>query len=184
MRTTIPRGDMYLGQPFNSVNDVVVRQDGQIYFTDPSYQRGQRPGQPVTASYRLPRTGPPIRIAERKQPNGINLSPDGKWLYVASSGGDPLRRHPVAADGTLGPGTDLIMSGSDGMAVDCAGNLYLTTGGQVHVYSPGGMKRGEITGFSGGTTNAAFGGEDAKTLLITGGGTIYRIALNVPGLPN
>jgi gluconolactonase len=71
------------------------------------------------------------------------------------------------------------------MAVDCAGNLYLTTSGQVRVFSSEGMVLGNITGFAGGgTTNAAFGGDDARTLFVTAGNAVYQIKLNVPGLPN
>lgn len=186
MRAPVPNSDTFLGRPFNSVNDLVVRSDGNIYFTDPTYQQGGRPGQDMTAFYRLAPDGSVTMVESVPQPNGISLSPDGRTLYVASTGGAPLRRYMVAADGRVGAeGVVVTMSGSDGMAVDCAGNLYLTTAGRVRVFSPAGQALGEITGFStGGTTNAAFGGEVGNTLFVTAGRGLYRIELNIPGLPN
>lgn len=184
-RSAVPGGDRYQGRPFNQVNDVVVRGDGNIYFSDPDYQLGGRQGQGVTAFYRLSPAGVVTRIGVAPQPNGINLSLDGRTLYVASSGGAPLRRYRVAEDGAVDPaGAQVSGLGSDGMTLDCAGNLYLTWQGRVHVLAPGGTVLGEITGFQGGTTNVAFGGEDHRTLFITAGGGLYQIRMAIPGLPN
>src|SRR5205814_3654992 len=92
---------------------------------------------------RLSPQGVVTRIAISAQPNGIALSPDGRFLYVA--GGHSLRRHAIAADGTVAADfTVLNPSGSDGMGVDCAGNLYLTSGGGVLVLSPDGAPVGKI----------------------------------------
>jgi len=186
MRTAIQGGDMYMGKPFDSVNDVVVRRDGNIYFTDPNYQQGGRPGQDTTAYYRLSPAGVVTRIAAGQQPNGIGLSPDGRMLYVASTGGDPLKRYALAADGSIaGDATVVSPLSSDGLALDCGGNLYLTTNNVVRVIAPDGKPIGDITGFTmGGPANVAFGGDDAKTLFITAGKALYQIKVNVPGLPN
>lgn len=184
MRSQVAGSAMYMNAPFNSVNDVVVRSDGNIYFTDPDYQRGGRMGQDMTAYYRLSPAGALTRIGTVAQPNGISLSPDGNALYVASSQGGGIRKYAVAADGTPMGRAMFSPMGSDGMAVDCAGNVYLTTGGRVVVLSPAGQSVGEITVPGGGTTNAAFGGDDGKTLFITAGRAVFQIKLNLPGLPN
>jgi gluconolactonase len=188
--TNVAGSDMYNGQPFNCLNDIVVRADGNIYFTDPSYQKGGRPGQADTAYYRLSPAGVVTRIATRVQPNGISLSPDGQYLYVsnADAGGGGVKRHQVAADGSVNATPmDFSALPSDGMAVDCGGNVYLVANGAVTVVSPTGQMIGTIGGLPSGTdfvTNAAFGGADSKTLYITSAKTLHQIVLNVPGLPN
>ncbi len=184
-RTDVPGGSSYMNRPFDQTNDLVVRNDGNVYFTDTTYQRGSRPGQDTTAYYRLSPQGQVTRIATAPQPNGIALSPDGKFLYVSSTGGAPLRRHPVAEDGSVGPGTTINGASSDGMAVDCAGNLYLTGGGGVRVLSPNGQMLGMLTGASSGfVTNAAFGDADHQTLYVTTSTSLYKIRMPLPGFPN
>ena len=188
--TNVVGGDTFGGQPFNCLNDVVVRNDGNIYFTDPSYQNGARTGQAETAYYRLSPAGVVTRIAASVQPNGMTLSPDGQYLYVSSVevGGGGVKRHQVMNDGSVSPTPmDFSPLASDGMAIDCAGNLYLVVSGVVNVISPAGQSIGQIGGLPNGAdfvTNAAFGGPDAKTLYITSANTLHRITLNVPGLPN
>jgi gluconolactonase len=176
----------YLGKPFNEVNDVVVRTDGNMYFTDPLVQPGShgRASQDATAYYRLSPQGQVTRIGTGDLPNGIALSPDGRTLY--EGGGHPLRRHAVAADGSVDPMyTEITADGTDGMAVDCAGNLYLTTGNGVRVITPMGQTVGMISVPSSGfMTNAAFGGEDGKTLFITTRNAVHQIKVNVPGFPD
>jgi gluconolactonase len=185
-RTDIAGGSSYMDKPFNQTNDLVVRADGNIYFTDPDYQRGGRPGQDTTAYYRLSPAGAVTRLGMGPQPNGVSLSPDGKLLYVSSTGGGPLRRFALADDGSvMGSPMTISNSGSDGMSVDCAGNLYLTMGGGIRVLAPSGQMLGTLTGASSGfVTNSAFGDEDGKTLYVTTSTSLYKIRLNVPGLPN
>src|SRR5262249_9185791 len=122
-QTNVTGGDMYNGQPFNCLNDVVVRSDGNIYFTDPDYQKGGRAGQPDTSYFRLAPAPASVltRIGARTQPNGISLSPDGQYLYVSSAeaNGGGIKRHQVAADGSvMNPAMDFSPLPSDGMAVD------------------------------------------------------------------
>jgi gluconolactonase len=185
-RTDVEGGSSYMNKPFDQTNDLVVRSDGNIYFTDTDYQQGGRPGQDTTAYYRLSPQGQVTRIGAEPQPNGISLSPDGKFLYVSSTQGAPLKRYALADDGSVtGAATTINNANSDGMAVDCAGNLYLTVGGGIRVLSPDGQALGTLTGASSGfVTNSAFGDEDRKTLYITTSTSLYKIRLNVPGFPN
>jgi gluconolactonase len=188
-RTEVPNGSTYMGRPFNQVNDVVVRTDGNMYFSDPTYQLGGRPGQDVMAFYRLSPAGVVSRILTSINPNGVALSPDGAWLYLATTDGPPLQRFALASDGSvMGAGTTWTDPFSDGMAVDCAGNLYLSDAGvtnQIRVVSPTDQALGSIIGLGGGfVTNSAFGGDDHRTLYITTSVGLYQIVLNVPGFPN
>ena len=185
-RTPVAGADKFEGRPFTETNDVVVRSDGNLYFTDPSFQPGAkgRAGQSTTAYYRLSPAGSLTRIAAVAAPNGIGLSPDGHWLYVV--GGFPLRRHALDRDGAAAPEfTVLAQSTSDGMGVDCAGNIYLTTGTGVRVFAPDGKAMGMIAVPSSGfMTNVAFGGEDHRTLYITTRYGVHQVKVNVPGFPN
>jgi gluconolactonase len=186
VRTLIPGTDSFEGKPFNEPNDIVVRSDGNMYFTDPKLQPGAkgRAGQGATAYYRVSPAGGITRIAAAPQPNGIALSPDGRSLYVA--GGFPLRRHEIAADGTVATAfMELNPASSDGMGVDCAGNLYLTTGNGVLVLGADGKAVGRIAVPSSGfMTNVAFGGEDRQTLFVTTRNAVHQLRVNVPGFPN
>lgn len=187
----VPGGDQYQGSPFNSVNDITVRVDGHIYLTDPSYQREDRPGQPVTGSYHLTPAGVATLIDTQEAPNGIALSPDGRTLYIGGTGAThPLMKYAVADDGSVAtPGTSISDLPSDGMAVDCAGNLYLTTGGSsdgtIVVLDSNGASLGTIAiDVASGTTSAGFGGPGHKTLFVTtSSGGLFEVPMVVPGLP-
>ena len=177
--------DRYDGARFNSPNDLTVAEDGTIYFTDPDWQCGGCAHQPVEGVYRLPPGGAPERLAEVTQdkPNGIALSPDGRTLYV---GGSPqLTAHPVGEGGAVGAGQPLGVYGTDGLGVDCAGNVYVTADGAVVVLDASGAELGRIAAAQ--ATNVAFGGPENRTLYITGfgdeAGTLRQVTLNVPGYP-
>jgi gluconolactonase len=185
-RTSIPGSDKYMGKFFDQTNDLVIRSDGNVYFTDTDYRQDGRAGQETTAYYRFSPQGVVTRIGAGSEPNGIALSPDGHTLYVSSSEGDPLRKWALddagAAVGTATVFSDLT---SDGMTVDCAGNLYLSNLGTIKVLAPDGKMLGMITGLGASTvSNAAFGGPDMKTLFITTASALYKIEMNVPGFPN
>jgi gluconolactonase len=173
---------------------LTIRSDGTIYFSDPDFQAPSPDPQSAQRLYRVPPGGQPApEAAVTQQPNGVTLSPDEKTLYVSGSG--QLSKFAVMTDGSLGTGSNFLMSGQgkgDGMAVDCAGNLYVSgVDADLHVYSPAGMEIGTIIVGTGGdklqsTTNVAFGGTDHKTLYITGLGNtrgLFKIALNVSGKP-
>jgi gluconolactonase len=185
-RTDIAGSNMYMGKPLNQTNDLVVRSDGNIYFTDTDYRQDGRAGQETTAHYRFSPTGQITRTGAGPEPNGIALSPDGRTLYVSSTGGDPLRKFTLDDGGAvMGAPVTFSPSSSDGMAVDCAGNVYLSTAGTIRVISPAGTVLGSITGLGTSTvSNAAFGGPDHKTLFITTASALYQITLNIPGFPS
>jgi gluconolactonase len=182
------------GQRFNSPNDLVLRGDGNLYFTDPSFQAPGNP-QGATRVYRIAPTGAASVVdGSLGNPNGITLSPDGNTLYVTSSQG--LRRYALAADGTPDVGTTIpLQEGlqeADGMAMDCAGNIYTTehSARRVRVFDPQGNQLASFGGqgtFANNVTNLAFGGTNSTTLFITtlaqNGGGVYSVEANVPGLP-
>lgn len=184
-RTTIV-GE-YKGKKFNSPNDIVIRSDGTIYFTDPDYQRGNRDGQDkLTGVFRIDTQGKVSLVdADRTRPNGLTLSPDEKWLYVGSAEGK-IFRYPVAANGDLGapivwaePGFDV-----DGVSRDCAGNIYaaIHTERYLLIYDPSGKQIGKVD-VPYKITNIAFGDADAKTIYITTAGHLFAIRSQLPGHP-
>jgi gluconolactonase len=189
-RSEVPGAVEFEGVVYNSPNDIVVRTDGNIYFTDSDYQRGGRPAQyPILGVYWVSPAGVTTRFDMRNNPNGINMSPDGAMIYVSITDGPaPMKRYKLDDNGKPDAGENFITPNSDGMAMDCAGNLYLTqpfgTGSPLLVYSPDGQSLGRIGPFGAGTFNAAFGGDDRKLLLVCSGNSIYEVDVTVPGLPN
>jgi gluconolactonase len=172
----------YQGKHFNSPNDLAVRADGNIYFTDPDYQIGPRSSETkLRGVYRVSPSGAVSLIdGSLDQPNGIALSPDESTLYVGSAGNEVFS-YALAADGG-GTGTRKVFAApgaSDGLGIDCAGNLYVTAA-TVQVFDPGGAKLGEIT-VAEPPSNVAFGGPNRTTLFITAQGGLYSIELRVPG---
>jgi gluconolactonase len=176
------------GKRLNSPNDVVVADDGTIYFTDPPYgiQDNQReldfvglfrvaPGGALTAERRDP-------IAAR--PNGVALSPDGKTLYANDTADGKIYKYPVLAGGALGARANFATSAGnpDGMAVDSGGNVLVATRDGVEAFSPAGQRWGVIA-VPQQPSNCAFGGADHKTLLITARTAVYRVDLANAGLP-
>ena len=169
------------GSPFNSPNDLVVADDGTVYFTDPSFQHTSgAPGQPVTGVYRVDVNGSVTLIDGTIQnPNGITLSPDEDVLYVA--GGNVLRAYPIV-NGQVFAGSNLVegVAVPDGMVVDCHGNVYVAehNARRLAVYNSNGAPLASIR-VDANITNATFGGVDGKTLYITGAKKIWQIGLDV-----
>ncbi len=194
-RTTLAAN--YQGHLFNSPNDVTAGADGTVYFTDPDFQRANRADQMSgkTSVFRV-RGGVVSLIDDTiREPNGIELAPDGKTLYVGGNATGKIYKYPVTTDGSTGARSDFAsVAGTDGGTVDCAGNVYQATfgDGKVHVFSPAGQALGTISAGQN-TTNMAFGGPDGKTLYVTSGTPstggdngnfgLYSIRLNVPGWP-
>ena len=184
-KTTL--ASQYNGKPFNSPNDVIVRSDGNIYFTDPDYGAdpdAATPRQPKQSVFRINPGGTVSLVKDYDtEPNGIALSPDGNKLYVVDTTANSVTTWDLANDGT--PSNEQpfasVMSG-DGMAVDKAGNLYVAGADGIHVLDKTGAALGTIT-VPEQPANCTFGGADGKTLYITARTGLYSIRLNVPGLP-
>ena len=174
------------GESFDSPNDLTLRNDGNIYFVDPDYQADNRALQPNTRVYRLAPNGQLTVVdATRDEPNGIALSLDQNSLLIG--GHDHLiKRYAIAADGSTGPAMPWASTPAnvDGMAVDCAGNVYatLTESKAIAVYAPDGTLLGTLPSPAT-PSNLAFGGPDQRTLFITGEGKLFTLAMPIPGLP-
>ena len=177
----------YGGKPLNGPNDVWVRPDGAIYFTDPFYKR------PWWTHDTMPQDGQHVYFlsADRRQlvrvtadlekPNGIIGTPDGKTLYVADIGAGKTFRFDIATDGRLTRKTLVVEQGSDGMTLDNEGNLYLTGKG-VRVFDRTGRQIEEIQiPDEEWTANVSFCGQDRRTLFITASKGLYRIRMRVRG---
>lgn len=176
--------DRHDGKLLNSPNDVVVRTDGSIWFTDPTYGLGKRQReQPGSLVFRLDPTTQTLAVVQSdfSEPNGLCFSPDHQRLYIADSGRKQrIGAFPVQADGTLGKPDFWIEGGSDGMRCDRLGNLYTTCLEGVRVFSPAGkhlltIALDEIP------TNCAFGGEAGTDLFVTARKHLYRVPLRVAG---
>jgi gluconolactonase len=186
---------MYMGARFNSPNDLTVHSSGTIYFSDPTYNGPKTPPQAQTRVYRIPPGGQaePIPSASAPDmftnPNGVALSLAEDYLYVNAMVG---RRYPVMADGTLGAGEDFAaLSGGDGTAIDCAGNIYVASisGNHATVFTSAGSMLGTINLTEvQSITNLAFGGADHKTLYITALGSgnmkgLFTLNVGIAGKP-
>jgi gluconolactonase len=179
--------DRYDGKRLNSPNDVVVRSDGAIYFTDPPYGlpgQAKDPGKelPFSGIYRLSNPTVQLLAQDLPFPNGLGFSPDERYLYVANS--DPARRvwmrYGVRPDGTLDAGSVFYDASAeaargipDGLKIDVAGNLFATGPGGVMIISAGGRLIGRIE-VPEPPANVAWG-DDGKTLYMTARTSVYRV---------
>jgi gluconolactonase len=176
----------YKGKLLNGPNDVWVRPDGGLYFTDPFYKRDywkRGPKEQDTQGvYFLAADGKTLtRVADDlKQPNGVIGTPDGKTLYVADIGDRKTYSYAIQKDGSLTEKKLFCEMGSDGMTLDEKGNVYLTGRG-VTVFDKAGKKLTQIDVPEGWTANVCFGGADMKTLFITASTRLYGLKMNVKG---
>lgn len=191
--------DQVNGKRLNSPNDLVLKSNGDVYFTDPIYGLPQREKDPtreidVCGVYRFSMKDKTTTLLTDvlARPNGIAFSPDEKTLYVAQS--DPRAAiwmsFPVKEDGTLEAGkvfkdvTDMAKPGvkglPDGMKVDANGNLWATGPGGVLIMAPDGTLLGRIDTKQS-TSNCTFGGPDGTTLYITADMFICRVETKVKG---
>ena len=176
------------GKRFNSPNDPVVKSDGSIWFTDPTYGTPKGEAKEIDGRYvyRLdPETKAVTKVAEGfDQPNGLAFSPDEKRLYVADSGKPRhIRAFDVTADGTLTGGDVLCAIDKgvpDGIRCDAHGNIWSSAGDGVHIFAPDGKLLAKIE-VPEGPANLCFGGADGKTVFITARTSLYSIKANVRG---
>lgn len=175
----------YEGKQLNGPNDVWIDPAGNMFFTDPYYQRDywlrSAPDLPAQNVYMLRKGSAKIVLAadSLNQPNGICGSPDGKLLYVADAGAGKIYRYNIGKNGALSGRKLLINRGSDGMTLDEKGNLYLTGNG-ITIYNPKGKEIGQIK--IPGTSNVCFSGPDKKTLFVTARKSIYTIPMRIKGV--
>jgi gluconolactonase len=175
-------------------NDVIVKSDGSIYFTDPGGPLA--PDQwdvTVAGVYRVSADLGTMSLVvdDMVGPNGLAFSPDESILYV----NDARRRHARAYDllpnGTLAKQTSRLFADlggpepgvPDGMKVDVAGNVYSGGGGGLYIMDKTGKKLGRIVHGQPATTNVAFGGDDWKTLYFTTRSTLFSVNVKVAGVP-
>ncbi len=208
--------DNYQGKKLNSPNDLWLDSKGRIYFTDPRYgsmdnmEIKDDAGKPVEGVYRIDAPGKITRIIthEVERPNGILISPDDRYLFVADNynnrigGARKLYRFDLKPDGTVDPASRKLIfdwktgRGPDGFKMDTEGRLYVAAGrnkasrfetvdefqGGVYILSP----QGELLEFihldKDETTNCAFGGADRKTLFITSGSQLWSVPVKTPGI--
>ena len=182
------------GQPLNAPNDITLRSDGNIYFSDTTW--GARPGaHAATAVYRLAPDGALSVVYRVDMPNGVVLSPDGNTLYVGSDAQDRLWRLPVAADGSVGSPEPFGAAQDDpqarvhvpdGLCVDDRGRLYVTNNSTevsaIVVFDDAGRFVGRIA-FPVPPSNCTFGGADRRTLYVTTLHAVYEVPMRTQGLP-
>ncbi len=173
------------GVPFISPNDIAVRSDGNLYFTDPDYGLGGAMAAQPPRAYRRDPGGALTVIDEQGNSNGITLSPDESRLYLSHLGspqGDNVLVFDIDDSGApVNPQPFIANGGSDGMGMDCAGNLYITRQNTVQVFAPDGTQVGTIPAPN--AANVAFAGPERRTLFITAGTTLLTVELAIPGLP-
>jgi gluconolactonase len=192
----VPLATHYQGKQLNSPNDIVVRSDGGIYFSDPPYGRAkfygvERPQElGFQGVYRVgaePRS-PTLLVDDFDRPNGLCFSLDEARLFVNDTARKHIRVFDVRADGTLGNGrlwaeTKGDAPGApDGMKLDSAGNVYCCGPGGVHVFDPDANLL-EILAVPEYTANFAWGDDDFRSLFITASTSLYRVRRTIPGRP-
>ncbi len=183
--TVVTIADHFEGARLNEPNDITVRSDGTIYFTDPLFADAAQAELDFRGIFRIDPDGQ--LTAERRgetseAPNGLGLSPNEALLYVTDYNADLVWVMDVAADGSLSDARTFATTGEgpDGMAVDDAGNLFVATGSGIEVFAPDGSSWGVIP-VPRTPANCAFGGTDGRTLFITAREGLYRVSLATRG---
>ncbi|MFT4571663.1 MAG: gluconolactonase [Hyphomicrobiaceae bacterium] len=177
----------YLGMSLNSPNDVAVRSDGTIYFTDPPYGIAPEDQElPFNGVFRIAPAGTLIAEVEgglATRPNGVLLSLDETTLFVSDTAAGTLTAHDVAVDGSLSGSRVIstVVPIADGMCIDSAGYLYVTTSTGVVVMFDDGTVRGTLP-VPRQPSNCGFGGPAADTLYITAREGLYAAPSGIPGV--
>ena len=208
--------DKYAGKRYNNPNDLTIDSRGRIYFSDPRYgPRGgmeilDDKGRTIEGVYRIDPDNKVTRIIGREldRPNGVLVSADDKYLFVADNhnnsltGARKLWRFDLQKDGTVDFASKKLLydwglgRGPDGIKQDRAGRLYVAAGlnkpnppfepakdkkAGIYVFTPEGKLLTFLAVPRDEVTNCAFGGADLKTLYITGGGTLFSIRTMTAG---
>jgi gluconolactonase len=184
----------FQGQRLYRPNDVVVRSDGCVYFTDP-WTGNAAPREWDRTCPGVFRVTPDLGtktllIDDFVMPNGLAFSPDETVLYINDSRRGHIRAFDIALSGTLAKHTDRVFADlrgddpgvPDGMKVDTAGNVYCGGSGGIWIMDPTGKKVGRIVHGANATTNMAFGGDDWKTLYFTTHHTLGSVNVKIPGV--
>ena len=182
----------YRGTSLNRPNDVVVKSDGSIYFTDPG---APAPGLDLDFSgvYRVSADlgTMTLLIKDFITPNGLAFSPDESILYINDSRRGHIRAFDVQTTGALALATDRVFCDlrgerpgvPDGMKVDVEGNVYCGGSGGLWILDPTGNHLGTVVHGAPATTNMAWGGADWKTMFFTTRNTLGSIEFKIAGLP-
>jgi gluconolactonase len=181
--------NFYQGKPLNGANDLVFDENEIVYFSDPW---GSSAENPIGAFYRFFPDGKFEQIdAGLAFPNGVALSADGQYAYLAETYRNRILRYQINGDGTTGPREHFAdtapPSGPDGMAFAANGELYVAHygGGRVDIFDETGRQVDEIRIPGANVTNVAFGGPENKTLVVTEveTGSLYTVPMSIAGQP-
>ena len=184
----------YRDKELNSPNDVIVKSDGAIYFSDPTYGRMdhyglfREPQLSFRGVYRLEPDNKSLTLLadDFAQPNGLCFSHDEKTLFISDTDKKHIRAFDVRADGTIANSriwaevTGEGAGGPDGLKLDSEGNLYSCGPGGIHVFAPDATCLGVIR-VPEYTANFCWGGGDFRSLFITASTSLYRVQVNTPG---
>jgi gluconolactonase len=185
----------FQGRRLNRPNDVVVKSDGCIYFTDPWTSPAAPEQWDLTFSgvYRVtPDLGSmSLLVGDFVLPNGLAFSPDERVLYINDTRRGHIRAFELLPNGTLAKHTDRVFADlrgpepgvPDGMKVDVEGNVYCGGAGGIWIMDPQGKQLGRIVHGAPATTNIAFGGDDWKTLYFTSRNHLGSVNVKIAGLP-
>jgi gluconolactonase len=193
--TVVTIADRYEGKRLNSPNDVVVKSDGSIYFSDPPYGLTAEFGVlgeqelPFQGVYRFSPDGKTLTLLvdDFEKPNGLAFSPDESLLYIDDTDRVHVCVFDVNPDGTISNGRVFAeLEGNeegnvDGMKVDSEGNVYVTGPGGISIFAPSGEKLGRID-MPEVSANMAWGDDDWNSLYITASTSLYKIRLGIEGI--
>ena len=176
--------EKYQGKRLNAPNDVVVRKDGEVYFTDPAFGNQQESRDlDFYGVYRITRKGELEIISKPKgRPNGVAISPNGRILYVTNSDERTVRAYDLDHNGAVSNERVVVSQIAgipDGIRVDEKGNLYVAAA-KLEVYTPEGKSLASIP-MQETPSNCAFGDADLSSLYVTARTSVYRVRLNVKG---
>ena len=183
----------FQGKQLNIPNDVVVKSDGAIYFSDPLGATTEQWDLGYPGVYRVSADLGTMTLLANDFvfPNGLAFSPDESVLYITDFRRGLIRAFDVAPNGTLAKQTNRVFAdlagsepgGPDGMKVDVAGNVYCGGSGGIYILDSNGKKLGRIVHGRPETTNIAFGGDDWKTLYFTNWNYLGAVKLKIAGIP-